>query len=61
MISLSQGKTVPKHSIEKSDVFALGIMLVEMIFQEKLGCMFDYQNFEISLKPLLEKLYMIRQ
>lgn len=36
-------------------------MLVEMVFQEKLSHMFDYQNFEISLKPLLEKLYMIRQ
>lgn len=33
MISLSQGKTIPKHNAEKSDVFALGIMLVEMIFQ----------------------------
>lgn len=60
-MSLSQGKSIPKHSAEKSDVFALGIILVEMIFQEKLGFMFDYQNFEISLKPLLEKLYMIRQ
>lgn len=28
MISLSQGKTLPKHNPEKSDVFALGIMLV---------------------------------
>ena len=36
MISLSQGKTLPKHNPEKSDIFALGIMLVEMIFQEKL-------------------------
>lgn len=33
MISLSQGKTLPKHNPEKSDVFALGIMLVEMVFQ----------------------------
>ena len=36
-------------------------MLVEMIFQDQLSCMFDYQNFEINLKPLLEKLYLIRQ
>ena len=36
MMSLSQGKPIPKHNPEKSDIFALGIMLVEMIFQEKL-------------------------
>lgn len=33
MISLSQGKNSPKHHVEKSDMFAFGIMLVEMIFQ----------------------------
>lgn len=60
-MSLSQGRNLPKHTPEKSDVFALGIMLVEMIFQEKLGYIFDYQNFEINLKPLLEKLFHIRQ
>lgn len=32
-----------------------------MIFQEKLGHIFDYDNFEINLKPLLEKLFRIRQ
>jgi len=36
-------------------------MLVEMMFQEKIDEIFDYQNFEIHLKPLLEKLYLIRQ
>lgn len=36
MISLSQGKNLPKHNPEKSDIFALGVMLVEIVFQEKL-------------------------
>lgn len=61
MISLSQGRTIPKHNAEKSDVYALGIMLVEIIFQEKLYEIFDYDNYEIRLNPLLGKLLQIRQ
>ena len=60
MISLSQGKRVAKHDEEKSDVYALGIMMVEIIFQEKLNDIFDYDNYEIRLNSLLEKLLAIR-
>ena len=34
MISLSQGRPVPKCDLLKADMFALGIMLVEIIFME---------------------------
>jgi hypothetical protein len=33
MLSLSQEKVYPKHNPKKSDVFSLGIMLLEIIFQ----------------------------
>jgi hypothetical protein len=61
MVALSQNRAAPRHSAEKADVFALGVMLIEIVFQEKLGAMFDYARFEIALRPLLEKLFMIRQ
>lgn len=35
MISLSQNRRIPKHTSEKSDVFALGIMLIQMMFGDR--------------------------
>lgn len=35
-------------------------MVLEIIFQEKLSYMFDYNKYEIKLKPLLEKLNVVR-
>ena len=63
MISLSQNRKSCNHSIEKSDIFALGIMLVEMIFGDRdLGKqIFDYENCELKLQFLLEKLVRIRE
>ena len=60
MIAFSQGRQNPRYDAIKADVFALGIMLVEIIFQEQLGFIYDYQNFEIRLNPLLEKLQRIK-
>jgi hypothetical protein len=42
MINLSQERANPKYDQEKADVFALGIMLVEIIFREKMDCIYDY-------------------
>ena len=63
MISLSQNRKTSQHSTEKSDVFALGIMLVEMIFADhELGQqIFDCENCELKLQFLLEKLIRIRE
>lgn len=61
MISLSQNKRIAKHNVEKSDVYALGIMLVEIISQQNMEEIFDYDNFEIRLNSLLEVLLQIRQ
>lgn len=61
MISLSQGRQVAKCDWIKSDMFALGIMLVEIIFMEQLGYIYDYQNYQIRLNPLLEKLQKIKE
>lgn len=61
MIALSQGLEIPRVDFEKADVFALGIMIVEMIFQEKLDEIYDYENFQIYLNPLLEKISMIKE
>lgn len=36
MISLSQNRRIPKHNAEKSDMYALGIMLIEIISQKNL-------------------------
>ena len=41
MIALSQPRSA-KYDVEKADVFALGIMLVEIIFQEDLDHIYDY-------------------
>ena len=60
MMGLSQQKLYPKHNPIKSDMFALGIMVLEIIFQERLDNVFDYMEFEIKLKPLLEKLNTVR-
>lgn len=60
MIAFSQGRASPRYDASKADVFALGIMLVEIIFQELLGFIYDYENFEIKLNPLLEKLQRIK-
>lgn len=53
MLSLSQDKAYPKHNPIKSDMFAFGIIVLEVIFHEKLDYVFDYAEFEIKLKPLL--------
>ena len=61
MISLSQNRRIPKHNAEKSDMYALGIMLIEMISQNSLEEIFDYDNYEIRLNSLLEILLSIRE
>ena len=45
MIGFSQNRPTPKYNPVKSDVFALGLMLVEIIFGEDLSYIYDYQNF----------------
>ena len=45
MIAFSQGKNNPRHDPVKADMFALGIMLVEVIFKEELGFIYDYESF----------------
>ena len=60
MLSYSKRLEVADHDPVKSDVFALGLMLVEIVFQESLEEIYDYENYEIKLKPLLEKLSQIR-
>jgi serine/threonine protein kinase len=61
MIGYSQNRPSPKYNSFKADVFALGVMLVEIIFGEDLEYIYDYQNFEIKLNPLLEKLQGIKR
>lgn len=61
MIAFSQNRPNPKYNTAKTDVFALGLMLVEIIFGESLADIYDYQNFEIRLNPLLEKLQRIKE
>lgn len=53
MIGFSQNRPNPKYNPIKTDVFALGLMLVEIIFGEDLSAIYDYQNYEIRLNPLL--------
>ena len=60
MIALSQNNENPQVDFEKVDIFALGVMIVEMIFQEKLDEIYDYEGFQIYLNPLLEKISMIK-
>ena len=60
MIALSQQRRNPRIDFEKADVFALGVMLVEIIFGKQLSTIYDYDNFEIRLNPLLEFLQQIR-
>lgn len=45
MMGLSQQKLYPKQNSIKSDVFAFGIMVLEIIFQERLDAVFDYVEF----------------
>lgn len=61
MMALSQGNDPSDCDLSKADMFAFGIMLIEMIFCESLSEIFDYENFEIKLKPLLVKLNTLRQ
>lgn len=61
MMALSQGQDPAQGDQSKADMFALGIMLLEMVFGESLGEIFDYEHFEIRLKPLLVKLNTLRQ
>lgn len=61
MIALSQRQPSPKYDRSKSDVFAFGIMLLEIVFQESLASIYDYTNFEILLNPLLEKLQRVKE
>ncbi len=42
MISFSQSKPIPKCDQMKADVFALGMMLVEIVFREELGFIYDF-------------------
>lgn len=42
--SLKQGRPHPKHNSKKSDVFALGFMMMDIIFQEDLSQMFCYER-----------------
>ena len=60
MISLAQNRAVPRCDPLKADVFALGLMLVEIVFREELASIYDFQHFEMDLKPLLEKLSQIK-
>ena len=61
MIGFSQNRSNPKYDPLKADVFSLGMMLVEIIFREELNFIYDYENFEIRLNPLLEKLQRIKE
>ena len=61
MICYSQGRQTPKYDKIKADIFAFGIMLVEIIFKEELESIYDYENFEIRLNPLLDKLQRIKE
>lgn len=61
MIAYSQNRAVPKCDPVKTDVWALALLLVEIIFGDNLAYIYDYQNFEIKLNPLLEKLQRIRE
>ena len=45
MLSLSQNKRNPKHDPEKSDVFAFGLMLVEIVFGEPITSIYDFEQF----------------
>lgn len=58
--SLKQGKSYPKHNSKKSDVFALGFMIMEIIFQQNFSELFDYEKYEIKLTPLVEKLKTVK-
>jgi len=53
MIALSQNRQNPNYNTSKADIFALGIMLMEVIFGEDLEYIYDYHNFEIKLNPVL--------
>ncbi len=61
IIAISQDNSGPSYDIEKADMFALGIILIERIFQESLSEIFDYDSFEIKLNPLLEKIQGIKE
>jgi hypothetical protein len=60
MINLSQGRPYRKSNRKKSDVFALGIMTLELIFKVNLSDVFAYTQFEMLLGPILEKLKTIK-
>ena len=46
MIALSQGRNNPKYDPIKADVFAFGIMLVDMIFKDgEMSFIYDYDKF----------------
>ena len=61
IMQLSQGGDPTDCDLTKADMFAFGIMLIEIVFGESMGEIFDYENFEIKLKPLLTKLNTLRQ
>ena len=42
MIGYSQNRPNPKFNAEKADVFALGMMLVEVVFKEDLSYIYDF-------------------
>lgn len=44
--------TKPLVDFHKSDVFALGIVLLEVIFLRNFGCLYDPQGFKMDLSEL---------
>lgn len=61
MIALSQNRGNPVYNLEKADVFALAMILVEIIFQQDLAEIYDFENYEMRLNPLLDKLKLIKE
>ena len=54
MSAFSKDKIYPKVDIKKSDVFVLGIMALEILFEEDLlDKIYNYSTYEIKLKPIL--------
>ena len=62
MKAFSKDKIYPKVNVKKSDVFVFAIMMLEIIFCEDLQSkIYDYQDPEIKLKPILEKMALIQE
>lgn len=48
MASLKNRESYPSHFSELSDVFAIGLIALEMATMEELSNMFDYRNMRID-------------